>query len=211
MNNVLILGDSYSTFEGYIPSGYAIYYASGKRENMGVVDVSLTWWHKALKKAVCNLIMNNSWSGSTIGYTGYGGADCSKTSSFIYRFNKLISEGFFEKNKIDTLLIFGGTNDSWSNAPLGEAKTDHIEEEDLFSVLPAIHHLLSLAKKTLPEANIICIINTDIKKEITDALESSSAMLGIKSIRLSDIDKIDGHPTAKGMESISEQVLPLLL
>jgi hypothetical protein len=122
LGNVLIMGDSYSTFEGYNPEGYRHYYAPVPRPdtNTDVVKVEHTWWHPLLAKTNANLILNNSWSGSTIGYTGYNGDDNSQTCSFIYRLRQLIAEGFFEKNKIDTVLVFGGTNDNWCCAPLGK-------------------------------------------------------------------------------------------
>ena len=56
-----------------------------------------------VKNAALNLILNNSWSGSTIGYTGYNNTDCSKSSSFIYRLKQLIESDFFEENQIDEI------------------------------------------------------------------------------------------------------------
>lgn len=111
--NIMIFGDSYSTYEGHIPAGYAVYY-SGHRDNPpDVFDVKNTWWGRLIAETDSTLVQNNSWSGSTIGYTGYNNSDCSHSSSFIYRFEKLLAEGFFEEHKIDRLFVFGGTNDSW--------------------------------------------------------------------------------------------------
>ena len=104
---VIIFGDSYSTYSGYIPEGYAVYY-SGKRENPpDVSDVSRTWWHSLISETGSELVMNNSWSGSTICYTGYNGVDCSKTNSFIYRLERLFSDGFFNQNNIAFVLLRG--------------------------------------------------------------------------------------------------------
>lgn len=36
MRNLLIFGDSYSTFAGYIPEGYAAYYSTAYREQTDV-------------------------------------------------------------------------------------------------------------------------------------------------------------------------------
>ena len=102
--------------------------------------VEQTWWGQIKEKTGATLVHNNSWSGSTIGYTGYSG-DCSKTSSFICRYEKLFDSGFFNENEIDTIFVFGGTNDAWADAPLGEIKYTDIKREDLFSVLPAICYL----------------------------------------------------------------------
>ncbi len=204
------MGDSYSTFEGYVPEDYIVYYSENERPETDVTKVEQTWWHQVVEKAELKLILNNSWSGSTIGYTGYDNSDCSKSSSFIYRFKQLIESGFFEKNQIDTMFIFGGTNDSWSNAPLGEIKYSGWEENDLFSVLPAICYFLNLSKETLPQAKIYCLMNRDIKPEIVDCMKNACKKYGITPVAFDKIDKMCGHPTIQGMNDIKDCVLNVL-
>ena len=205
IKNVMIFGDSYSTFKGYIPEGYAVYYSSNERPETDVRHVEETWWHMLCKDMDLNLVLNNSWSGSTLGNTGYSG-DCSKSSSFIHRLDVLTAEGFFEKNDIDTVFIFGCTNDSWANAPLGEIKLEDQTEEDLFRVCPAIAYFIAKVKKTLVDANVIFIINTDLKPEIGEAVKAASEHNGTEYIELKYIDKRCGHPTVKGMKDICEQI-----
>lgn len=50
--------------------------------------------------------------------------------------------------------MFGGTNDSWANAPLGKLKYSGWHEEDLFNVLPAISYFANILKKDFPNANL---------------------------------------------------------
>ena len=207
LGNVMIFGDSYSTYEGYVPEGYLVYYTGHRTEVPDVSDVKNTWWGRLLDATDSTLVQNNSWSGSTIGYTGYNNTDCSHSSSFIYRFEKLLADGFFSENKIDTLFVFGGTNDSWCEAPLGEAKRDGIEESDLYSVLPAINHYTKRLAEELKDTRIIFIVNNELKKEITDTLISACKRHGFEYIALSDIEKIEGHPTELGMEQICSQIL----
>ena len=207
LGNIVIFGDSYSTYEGYIPEGYAAYYSGHREGEPDIFDVKNTWWSRLLAATNSTLIQNNSWSGSTIGYTGYENSDCSHSSSFIFRFEEMLADGFFERNKIDTVFVFGGTNDSWSNAPFGELKFQGIEKSDLFCVLPAISYLAKRLKDELPNARIIFIGNCDIKSEIADAMRSTCEHYGICYVALSEIDKINGHPTDLGMEQICEQVL----
>ena len=149
LGNIMIFGDSYSTYEGYIPDGFAVYYSGHRELPPDVFDVKRTWWGRIIEQTGSTLVQNNSWSGSTLGNTGYNNSDCSTSSSFIYRFEKLWNEGFFEEHKIDTLFVFGGTNDSWSEAPLGELKFENIEKEDLFCVLPAICYFAGTLKEKL--------------------------------------------------------------
>ena len=207
LGNIMILGDSYSTYEGYIPAGYDVYYSGHRTEVPDVFDVKKTWWGRMLEENDAKLVLNNSWSGSPIGYTGYNNADCSHTSSFIYRFEKLLNEGFFDRNKIDTLFVFGGTNDSGADAPLGVLKYDDIQESDLFCALPAISYLAKRVKENLKGTRIIFIGNHDIKKEITDGMESVCKHYDIEYVPLSAFDKINGHPTEQGMKDIYEQII----
>ena len=209
-SNTIIFGDSYSTFKDYVPTGYSIYYSENERPETDVTMVQQTWWHQVVEEADLKLVLNNSWSGSTIGYTGYNNTDCSKSSSFIYRLKQLIESDVFEKNQIDTVFVFGGTNDSWSNAPLGEIKYSNWEEKDLFSVLPAVCYFLNLLKETLPQAKIYCLINTEIKPEIASCMKDACAKYNITPITFDTIDKKCGHPTIQGMKDIKKSVLSVL-
>ena len=211
MKNAIILGDSYSTFEGYIPEGYAVYYSDKECDNTDVRKVSETWWSIFAKKTGVNFVLNNSWSGSTVCYTAYGARDCSADSSFIYRAEQLIENGFFEKNDIDTVFIFGGTNDSWADSPLGELKFSDISRDDLFCVRPAIAYLVKRLREALGDVNIVCIANTEIKSEIIEAIKLSAEQYGACAVILSDIDKKCGHPTVKGMSQIADQVEQALI
>ena len=199
MKNILILGDSYSTFKGLIPEGFSSWYPGNDVER-----AEQTWWRIALEGAAANLVLNTSFSGTTICHTGYSG-DCSD-KSFLARLEKLSAEGFFEKNKIDELWIFGGTNDSWANSPIGEIMYGEISREEKFKVLPGFSALLALAK-SLPIEKTLVLCNTDMKKEIESAYHEMAAHYGIPALQLSEIDKEGGHPTVAGMAQIAEQFL----
>lgn len=206
-NNVLIMGDSYSTFAGYIPEGYGPYYPENDKWKTDVLDVSQTWWHQVVSAMGANLVRNDSWSGAPICYTGYDNADVSKSSSFIYRLRKLKEDGFFAQNQIHTVFVFGGTNDSWCGASLGQPMESGWKESDLYNVLPAISCYLQELKQILPEAKIYCLINNNLQPEIEDALKAACGRQGIQSILFDHIDKENDHPTAQGMRDIKDQVL----
>lgn len=209
-SNVMIFGDSYSTFKGFVPEGFKVYYPENDEHETELTDVSQTWWYQVVNEAGFNLVLNNSWSGSTVCYTGYGNADCSKSSSFIYRLKKLIAEGFFEQNKIDKVFIYGWSNDSWCNAPLGEEKHSDFKEEDLYFVLPGASYFLRLLRETLPQAEIYCFINGGIKGEISSVIKKVCQQQDITTATVGDIEKLYGHPTIKGMKEIKEIVLKTL-
>ena len=65
---VSILGDSYSTFKGYNPEGYAPFYPDA---NNDVKEVEQTWWSLYIQANGYQLEKNNSWGGTTICGTGY--------------------------------------------------------------------------------------------------------------------------------------------
>ena len=207
MKNALIFGDSYSTFRHCVPDGCAIYYADEPLDYTDVRKVHQTWWHQVVTEAGLNLVQNNSWSGSTIGYTGYDNTDCSQSSSFIYRFRQLQAQGFFRDNEIHTVFVFGGTNDSWANAPLGQLQYEDFQEKDLYCVLPAISYFLKSVKEQLPRAQIYCLINTELKPEIAQAMKAASAHYGIRAVEFETIHKVNGHPTIQGMQDIKHAVL----
>ena len=214
--NVFILGDSYSTFEGYIPEKNVFYYNENgpyylishpemNRAENDVCKAEQTWWYD-ISTSLGTLAVNDSWSATTICNTGYNGAD-NKDISFVARLDKRIAEGYFEKNKIDTVFLFGGTNDSWADAPLGNKVYADWTDEDLYCVLPAFSYLVNRLVSNVPDAKIYCIINFSLKDEIADFYEEVCNQNGVGAIRLGQLDTVYDHPTVIGMAQIKEYIM----
>lgn len=201
IRTVAILGDSYSTFDGYIPEGNAYWYSSAPQGDNDVVKVEDTWWHQFCEAGGYELVLNESWSGSTICNTGYDAVPC-PTWSFIARMKNIVAG----ENDPDLILIFGGTNDSWANSPIGSMKYADWTPEDLASYLPACCYMLDYLTKEAPGSEIICIINSELKDEITQGQVDACRHFGAHFILLKDIDKIWGHPSITGMTAISAQL-----
>ena len=196
---ISILGDSYSTYQNYIPEGNAIWYFEPMdAKNTDVNDVRQTWWWQVVKEGGYLLEKNESYSGATICYAGYRGEDYSDRS-FITRLPRLGSP--------DIVLIFGNTNDSWSGARVGEYVYENWQREDLYTYRPALAKLLNDALSRYPNARIYFIQNTGLRKDITESTTTICQHYGIPVIVLKDIEKKSGHPNQKGMKAISEQVL----
>lgn len=208
LGNVFILGDSYSTFCGYIPKEHDCYYSAEGRPETDVNCVEQTWWHRLLKETESALILNHSWSGTTICNTGYDGPNT--PHSFIRRIDKLVDEGFFQKNQIDTVLVMGGQNDDWFGAPIGELKTQDWTADDLLQYGPALCYLMYRLKMVLPKARIIFIINSEMSDVIMDYQKKSAEIYDIECIQLEAIHKMNGHPTIRGMNQIAEQIFSYL-
>ena len=205
--NIIIFGDSYSTFAGCIPEGYGPYYTGTGERVPDIASADESWWGRLMNETGWNLVRNDSWSGAPICYRGYNGTDVSASCSFIYRLKKLREEGFFTANEIDTVLVLGGTNDSWCGAEIGEEKREGWSEDDLYSVLPAVWYYFTDLRATFPKAEIYAICNCDINEVIIDAMKRASESFGAVPILLHDIDKLEDHPTACGMAQIKDQVL----
>lgn len=198
--SVSILGDSYSTFEGYLtPDTMDIWYFEGAQDarRTDVKSVSETWWMQLIKKKNWKLEVNNSWSGSTICYTGYRDEDYSRRS-FITRVPALGSP--------DIILIFGGTNDSWANAPIGEFKYSDWRRADLYTFRPAMACMLAKIKERYPTADVYVISNDGLKPEITGSMKQICKHYDVPMIQLHDISKTAGHPNVQGMMQIAEQL-----
>lgn len=198
--SVSILGDSYSTFEGYLtPDTMDIWYFENKQDprRTDVKSVGETWWMQLIKKKNWKLELNNSWSGSTISYTGYGDEDY-RLRSFITRVPALGSP--------DIILIFGGTNDSWSNAPVGEYKYADWRRADLYTFRPAMACMLHKIKERYPTADVYFISNDGLKPEITESMAQICKHYDVPMIQLENISKTAGHPNVKGMTQIAEQL-----
>ena len=197
---ISILGDSYSTFADYIPEGNAVWYTGGS-ERTDVTDVRQTWWWKVVSEGGYLLEKNDSFSGATISYRGYNGADYSDRS-FITRLTRLGSP--------DILLIFGATNDSWAGVELGEYRYDGISRADLYTYRPALCRLLSEAQSRFPNVRILFLINTELREEITESTVEICSHYGVEYLLLEDISKQNGHPDIAGMQAIASQVLSVL-
>jgi hypothetical protein len=201
----MIFGDSYSTFAGCIPAGYAPYYSGRRERGPDIENADQSWWGLMVKETEVNLVRNDSWSGSTICCTGYEGKDFSHCA-FINRLDMYLEQGYFKENRIDTLFVLGATNDSWSDAPIGQLQYEGWTKEDLYRVLPAVGYLAKRLSESFPDTRLLYIINDGLKEEITQGILTACDHFGIPTLCLENIDKLAGHPTIAGMQQIADQV-----
>lgn len=195
--SVSILGDSYSTYDNYVPDGHRVWYKDPCRSYSDITDVTQTWWHKYIKENGYKLDTNNSYSGSTICNTDYNGGDAT-AFSFVTRHRDL--------GNPDIIFIFGGTNDAWAGVPIGETKYEGQTTEELFQFRPALAWLLKHTVDRYPNTQIYFILNDSLGKAVPDAIHEICAHYSVPVIDLVDIDKMEGHPTVKGMQQIVDQL-----
>ncbi|MBQ2128715.1 MAG: hypothetical protein II429_06265 [Prevotella sp.] len=193
-----ILGDSYSTFEGYLtPDTNAVWYWNHEWDCTDVRNVRQTWWHQLLRDTGMRLCVNNSFSGATICHTGYDQADYSDRS-FCTRLTNLGSP--------DIILVFGATNDEWAHAPIGEYKYADWTREDLYKFRPAMAYLLCQLIDHYPNVKLYFILNDILSSDINESVLTVCQHYQVPVIRLENIDKQCGHPNVLGMQQIAQQV-----
>lgn len=203
-----ILGDSYSTFKDYTdPLNNTQWYPPSDSATQGsendVEDVENTWWHLFANDYKSLLIQNNSYSGSCISYDSYGtGTVDGKNFSFVKRCENL--------KKAELIIIEGGTNDAWSNVPLGEYKYSNWVESDFETFRPACSYVLDYIKRNNIGAKIIFVLNNGLKSSITESIKNICNYYNVDVLELSNIKKSNNHPNIEGMKQIKEQLINFL-
>ncbi len=192
---VSILGDSYSTFQGFNPDGQAPFYPDAHND---VAEVGQTWWSLYNEAMGYELEVNDSWGGSTVCNISYGGWNMYR-SSFNSRLWKL--------GNPDIIFVFGGTNDAWANSPIGKYKYSHISKEDCNALRPAIAYMLGGLARIYPKAKVYVILNSELKEEVNESFRKVCKHCKVQLIELHDIEKQNGHPSVKGMQAICDQLV----
>lgn len=195
---VSILGDSYSTFEGFIPEGNEVWYFAGPQKRTDVTKVEETWWWQVINEGGYKLGVDESWSGATVCNTGYNDKDYTPRS-FVTRSTRLGSP--------DIILICGATNDSWAGVKMGDYLYSDWKRADLYYFRPAMAKMLDNIRLHYPNVKVYFILNTELRKEINESVETICKHYNVPLIKLHDIEKQNGHPNIKGMKSFATQVL----
>ena len=99
---VSILGDSISTYKGYVPDGYSCFYPYPTAD---LADVNQTWWMQVINKLGMKLLKNNSYSGTCVS---------SGTGSYSTVEDNRLKELLFGTEAPDIIIIFMGSNDCGS-------------------------------------------------------------------------------------------------
>ncbi|WLT35552.1 SGNH/GDSL hydrolase family protein [Lactiplantibacillus plantarum] len=203
---VSIVGDSYSAFTGWVPEGNNISYNGTFN---GVASFSDMWWFKVIQKFNMSLMLNESWSGSTICNTGYNASDATATS-FLTRITKRYGATNTLGQKPQVLFILGGLNDTWAKSPLGNAQYSDWTTDDLKTTLGAYSKMINDILLYNPGIEIINFEYADVSQEIRDGKALICEHFGVKNVPISVVDSLAGHPTTTGMQQIVDQIIAAL-
>lgn len=224
-----ILGDSISTFKGWIPEGNLVFYP----ENGAVKDVAQTWWKIVLDELGLTLCANGSSSGSaSFGYSQeadpmYGCSD--------HRISQLAGA---DGEAPDIIIVYMGTNDVLMSAAIGDNDGLQAVGEGLVgSLSDGYTMILDKIKRQYPQAQVYCCTlllmgdwgTTEAQpfvpfvngQNVTSEAYSERIRLiaGNRGLPVIDLEKCgitidnmaemtaDGvHPTAEGMRLIADTV-----
>ena len=144
---ISILGDSISTYEGWIPSLNYTYY-TGK--HCGVSSVNDTWWKKVINMLDLKLCVNNSWSGSRVTATVSAiNAGCVRRCVNLHR------EGIMP----DLIIVYMGINDFDNNIPVGTYDGSQNFPKTTMTFREAYAIMLKNITTTYPDAEVyVCTL-----------------------------------------------------
>lgn len=138
--NISIVGDSISTYVGYNPKGYRVFYNDDTARANGLESVEDTWWKQVINGLGGRLCVNNSYSGSFVAYEDDTSA-CSDA-----RCSALHNDA-----TPDIILIYMGTNDRGYEVAVGIDDSRNIKK-----FYGAYRCMLSRIKSNYPTAKIVC-------------------------------------------------------
>lgn len=144
-----VLGDSISTFQGYNPVGYSVYFP----EYGEVAHVEDTWWQRVADDLELTLYANGSSAGATVA------GDSTETDNPQCGCNELRTNDLSgpEGACPDRVVIFMGANDMLQAVPLGDNDgTGLVEEGEVKTFSDAYTLMLDKVQANYPLAEIYC-------------------------------------------------------
>lgn len=215
---VSILGDSISTFHGFNPEGYTVYYDDEMQQRNGMKSVYDTWWAKVNQYLKAYLCVNNSYSGSMVSGQVFPAGCCQE------RITHLHTPDYTP----DLILLYIGLNDFGYGVPVS---CSPLSNDGLASILffeDAYHLMLTGVRYFYPDAKIVCatLMRTLLKHnkfwtfpdrlggisidDYNDAIRRSARNCHVALADLAECGRryetLDGtHPTAKGHQSIADE------
>ena len=222
---ISILGDSISTYAGYIPDsdGYNLEHLARYPQDNLFEGVEHTWWMQVIERCGAKLGINDSWRGTTL--DAKNASD--KTSiSNLQRIKNLGANG-----TPDVILLFGGANDygQLSNVDTFDpakipAKVD-LTTVQWKSLSQALVSTIMRIEYFYPDAQLVVMLPTYTKSYYsnTKLANGNKTMVDVcKHFGLPYVDLTtcgistshlpDGiHPNKEGMDLITDAVMKVML
>ncbi len=213
------MGDSISTYEGYLPEDYPAFYTNRAAYFTNIDGYKDTWWGQVIDHFDAKLLVNNSWSGSYV---------CKPEGCEIesYGCNDARTGGLGINGIVpDQIIVFLGTNDRGAGFRLtSDDKTDLSVIENAYGVM------LDKIKHNYPKTEVWCCTfpittctrapyfefpQTHFGVPMENYGELVKKIANEKCCHIIDLwdkyemcDTIDGiHPNLQGMKYIAKKVI----
>lgn len=203
---ISIYGDSISTFEGYLPSGYAGYYPINP---INVLSVEDTWWYDSISKVNARYLSNASYSNTGVVTTGSAEALKGTEISRIEAMRK-------NDQAPDIIIIFLGVNDCKRGIRKETFKEGYITMlERMYSLYPTVEIVLC----TLNACSFVETKYQALKDEYNEVIMELSTTYDLPLVNLHKVITNENkdlymanmlHPNRMGMEVISDEVAKVL-
>lgn len=148
---VSILGDSISTYQGWIPEGYACFYPDPDND---IKDVSQTWWMQVIQNTGMSLLVNGSWSASAV--CGDSRAEDSSAGCSSRRIVDLMGN---TGTVPDVILVYLGANDFFASIPLGKfsGTAEYRNDHYIWDFTEGYELMLQKLQAVYPTSKIYCM------------------------------------------------------
>ena len=224
---ISILGDSISTYAGYIPQADGVNLEHRPRypqEDL-LTDVNDTWWMRLINTLGAKLGVNDSWAGSTVSnFRDINEKDFGPDAAMasLTRIRNLGANG-----NPDLILFFGGTNDAGKMIEKGTFDASHEIDPSAYkwdSFADAYAEALLRLKYFYPDADIVALSPSISGGYYDNARLSEFADLALEICSYYKVKCVDVrnsgltfsmlpdtlHPNSEGMRYIYESVLKKL-
>lgn len=136
-----ILGDSLSTFNGYLPEGNPHYYPL-----IDVQSVNDTWWMKLINALGMELNTNNSWSGAKVSGTAASAGNGNRATEL--------------GTSPDVIIIWMGANDFLNSVAIGDYDGKSAVPTSVTTFSDAYAVMLNKVLTTYPDAEVwVCTLH----------------------------------------------------
>lgn len=212
MKQISIIGDSISTYYGYVPDGYKVYYNEEMALKNQLTSVDDTWWRIVCKHLGAEICVNNSYSGSRVSGNGFPCASSDERTSSLHTDNAAP----------DLILLYISANDFGHG--IGVKENPFFYDEDIF--YDTYKEMLQKIMRNYPYSQIVCatLMKSSVKdnpeweyprsktgislEEYNEAIREIANNVGVLVADLEALntpyETLDTlHPTKKGHKTIA--------
>lgn len=184
-----IVGDSISTYSGYIPEGYAYYYPSIEND---VQDVTDTWWMQVLHNTGMRLGTNASYSASAVCGDASSTESASAGSSSRRAADLIARDGTIP----DVILVYIGANDFFRSFELGRYDGVAVQREShyILEFTEAYELMIQKLRRTYPAAQIYCCTLTEANSGDHPRVNERGNTIQDFNARIKQIAAANGFP-----------------